>query len=173
MSSISPLDYINLVRSIARKIKYKYMPLAELDELVSYGTIAMMESIPNFDPNRGVKFSTYASYRIFGGIISQYRREYMRRKRDNITFEPIDTVEEVFSTEPLLDENIYFQQIVNQLHNYLLGCTENKMSAVLLHMFGGLSQREAAARSSLSKDQVRCCYDAAIKHLRDFATNGD
>ena len=59
-----------LVHSIASMVSGKGLPPnIEYDDLVSDGTIGLMKAWDNFDPKRGVKFETYASYRIRGEIL--------------------------------------------------------------------------------------------------------
>lgn len=62
--------YMPLVHSIASMVSGKGLPPSvDYNDLVSDGTIGLMKAWDNFDPNRGVKFETYASYRIRGEIL--------------------------------------------------------------------------------------------------------
>jgi RNA polymerase sigma factor FliA len=62
--------YMPLVHSIASMVSGKGLPPNILyDDLVSDGTIGLMKAWDNFDPDRGVKFETYASYRVRGEIL--------------------------------------------------------------------------------------------------------
>src|SRR3989344_6567614 len=63
-------SYMPLVHSIASMVSGKGLPPnIEYDDLVSDGTIGLMKAWENFDAGRGVKFETYASYRIRGEIL--------------------------------------------------------------------------------------------------------
>jgi RNA polymerase sigma factor FliA len=62
--------FMPLVHSIASLVSGKGLPPnIEYDDLVSDGTVGLMKAWENFDPQRGVKFETYASYRIRGEIL--------------------------------------------------------------------------------------------------------
>src|SRR3989338_4443393 len=62
--------YIPLVHSIAAMISGKGLPPnIDYNDLVSDGMIGLMKAWERFDPKRGVKFETYASYRIRGEIL--------------------------------------------------------------------------------------------------------
>lgn len=62
--------YMPLVHSIASIVSGKGLPPSiDYNDLVSDGTVGLMKAMDNFDPNRGVKFETYASYRIRGEIL--------------------------------------------------------------------------------------------------------
>jgi len=59
-----------LVHSIASMVSGKGLPPnIEYDDLVSDGTVGLMKAWENFDVKRGVKFETYASYRVRGEIL--------------------------------------------------------------------------------------------------------
>lgn len=57
-----------LVRSLASSISRKLPSYIELDDLIEYGQIGLIEAARDFDPQRGGQFSTYAYYRIRGAI---------------------------------------------------------------------------------------------------------
>ena len=62
--------YMPLVHSIASMVSGKGLPPnIEYDDLVSDGTVGLMQAWERFDPDRGVKFETYASYRVRGEIL--------------------------------------------------------------------------------------------------------
>ena len=62
--------YMPLVHSIASMVSGKGLPPSvDYNDLVSDGTVGLMKAWERFDPNRGVKFETYASYRIRGEIL--------------------------------------------------------------------------------------------------------
>lgn len=66
--------YIPLVKYIASRViigKGKYI---EYEDLVSYGMVGLMDALNKFDPNKGMKFSTYASIRIKGSMIDELRK---------------------------------------------------------------------------------------------------
>jgi RNA polymerase sigma factor for flagellar operon FliA len=62
--------YMPLVHSIASMVSGKGLPPSiDYNDLVSDGTVGLMKAWERFDPGRGVKFETYASYRIRGEIL--------------------------------------------------------------------------------------------------------
>jgi RNA polymerase sigma factor for flagellar operon FliA len=62
--------YMPLVHSIASIVSSKGLPPSvDYNDLVADGTIGLMKAWKNFDTKRGVKFETYASYRIRGEIL--------------------------------------------------------------------------------------------------------
>lgn len=65
--------YLPLVRYVASKMPSNSISSVELDDLVSYGTFGLLDAIGKFDPDKGVKFETYAITRIKGAIIDEIR----------------------------------------------------------------------------------------------------
>ncbi|NOX55949.1 MAG: sigma-70 family RNA polymerase sigma factor [Planctomycetes bacterium] len=57
-----------LVRSIARRIHMRLPRNVDLDDLIGYGQVGLLEAAKLYRPERGVKFSTFAYYRIRGAI---------------------------------------------------------------------------------------------------------
>ena len=58
-----------LVRAIAWKTHQRLPRAVELDDLVAYGQIGLLEAIAAFDAARSRKFTTYAWYRIRGAML--------------------------------------------------------------------------------------------------------
>lgn len=61
--------YQPLVRSIARRISAKLPRHYDLEDLVSDGMVGLLAAIERFDPARGVKFETFATYYVKGAIL--------------------------------------------------------------------------------------------------------
>ena len=61
-------DYIPLVKNVAGRMAAGFPKSVELDDLVNTGVIGLIEAFKNFDPQRGVKFETFAVPRIRGAI---------------------------------------------------------------------------------------------------------
>lgn len=67
------LSYMKVVKIISKKIYMKLPSSYELDDLISCGTIGLMDAVEKYDPKQGVKFKTYAEYRIRGQILDELR----------------------------------------------------------------------------------------------------
>jgi len=65
--------YMPLVRNVAGRMAMGFPKSVELSDLVSTGAIGLIEALKNFDPERGVKFETYAVPRIRGAILDELR----------------------------------------------------------------------------------------------------
>lgn len=61
--------FLPMVRAIARRISTKLPKHYDLEDLVSDGVMGLMAAAERFDPDRGVKFETFATYYIKGSIL--------------------------------------------------------------------------------------------------------
>lgn len=68
------IEYLPQVRYQAGRIKMNVPDFIEQDDLESYGVIGLIDAIYKFDYKKGIKFSTYASRRIYGEIIDHLRK---------------------------------------------------------------------------------------------------
>lgn len=62
------------VRALARNIAKSLPAHADYEELVAYGQLGLVEAAKQFDPSRGVSFTTFAHYRIRGAIFDGLRK---------------------------------------------------------------------------------------------------
>lgn len=65
--------YLPLVRNVAGRMAIGFPRSVELSDLINTGVIGLIEAFANFDPDRGVKFETYAVPRIRGAILDELR----------------------------------------------------------------------------------------------------
>jgi RNA polymerase sigma factor FliA len=68
-------SHLGLVHHVARQISRRLAVDFDFDELVSAGTIGLINAVDGFDADRGVAFSTFAAPRIRGAILDELRRQ--------------------------------------------------------------------------------------------------
>lgn len=68
------LYYVPLVKGILRRMIVKAPAHLDEEDLISFGFLGLIEAVDKFNPRMGVKFETYASYRIKGKIIDEIRK---------------------------------------------------------------------------------------------------
>ncbi len=66
--------YAPMVKYIAERFAARVPPNISIDELISAGTFGLFNALNNFDPEKGFKFETYATYRIKGAILDELRK---------------------------------------------------------------------------------------------------
>jgi RNA polymerase sigma factor for flagellar operon FliA len=68
------VQYAPLVRYVIGRLALRIPSSIDREDLLGYGTIGLIEAVDRFDPQRGVRFETYAIQRIRGSVIDQLRR---------------------------------------------------------------------------------------------------
>ncbi|MCP3979353.1 MAG: FliA/WhiG family RNA polymerase sigma factor [bacterium] len=81
-------SHVDLVRYVAFRIVARLPASVELDDLVHDGILGLLDAVGKFDPDRGVRFRTYAERRVRGAILDGLRlgdwqpRTVRRGRRD-------------------------------------------------------------------------------------------
>ena len=102
------LHYAPIVKYVAGRLMVHIGQNIEFDDLVGYGVFGLIDAIEKFDHTKGVKFETYASFRIRGAIIDSIRRldwvpRTLRQKNKHIE-NVIIKLEEELGRSPSDDE---------------------------------------------------------------------
>ncbi|GAB4333137.1 MAG: RNA polymerase sigma factor WhiG [Dehalococcoidia bacterium] len=66
-------QYAPLVKYVVGRLAIGLPAILDYEDILSYGTIGLIEALDRFDPGKGVKFETYAISRIRGAIIDALR----------------------------------------------------------------------------------------------------
>jgi RNA polymerase sigma factor for flagellar operon FliA len=66
-------QYMPLVKYVAGKLSVGLPSNVEFDDLVSFGQFGLLDAITKYDPEKNVKFKTYAVTRIRGAIYDELR----------------------------------------------------------------------------------------------------
>ncbi len=67
------MKYAPLIKYIATRIAARLPMHIEIQDLINSGVLGLMDAIEKFDTEKGVKFETYAEYRIKGSILDSLR----------------------------------------------------------------------------------------------------
>lgn len=66
-------EFVPLVKYHAGMLKLRLPPHIELDDLISSGIVGLLDALDRFDNSRGIKFKTYAEFRIRGAMLDYLR----------------------------------------------------------------------------------------------------
>lgn len=123
-----------IVYFLAKKISQSLPFNTDIEDLVAYGQLGLVEASERFDPSRGNNFSTFAHYRIRGaiydglremGIISRSRTHRFAAHANDVLMTEVDdssveggtkVSDEIKTVENLIDAliPIYFLSIDNE-----------------------------------------------------------
>lgn len=135
------LTYSPLVKYVAGRLSSGLPNNVDIGDLISYGIFGLIDAIEKFDPDRGIKFETYAIARIKGSIIDELRA--------------IDWVPRSLRARAKELENAYFV-LENRLHR---APNDNEVAAEL-----GISIKE------LHTVFTRLSYTSVV-YFEEFWTN--
>ena len=65
--------HLPLVHRVVQRLAARKPPHVELDDLVSWGIVGLLDAIGKYDPRKEAAFSTYAQFRIRGAILDHLR----------------------------------------------------------------------------------------------------
>lgn len=69
------IEHTKTVRILARQLQSRLPPCVTYDDLVSAGTIGLIQAVDRFQPSRGLKFTAFARHRILGAMLDFLRAE--------------------------------------------------------------------------------------------------
>ncbi len=130
-------ETLPLIKHIAHRVAIRLPSNVEIRDLINAGVLGLMDAIEKFEPERNVKFKTYAEVRIRGAILDSLRdldwapRSLRKKSKDlermyaglSQKLGRPATDEEVSEA---MGENIEdFHALVDQLHGLTIGSFEN------------------------------------------------
>src|SRR5262245_57756425 len=65
--------HLPLVRRVVQRLAARKPPHIEIDDLVSWGIVGLLDAISKYDPKKEASFSTYAQFRIRGAVLDHLR----------------------------------------------------------------------------------------------------
>src|ERR1041385_3638836 len=130
-------ETLPLIKHIAHRVSTRLPANIELQDLINAGVLGLLDAIDKFEPERNVKFKTYAEVRIRGAILDSLRnldwapRSLRKKSRDlERTYSDLSqklgrpaTDEEM--SEAMGEDLEDFHALVDQLHGLTIGSFEN------------------------------------------------
>lgn len=157
-----------LAYSIVRK-RFPSSPFH--DDLIQEALLGIMEAARRFDPERGCRFSTYATWRIRAKLSEHHRRRRVRLKVDGASsfddpdgpLEPIDP-NAVQPFEVAADQEA-FELDADRLHNALAGLQPRERD-ILWRRARGETLKMIGDYLRISKERVRQLESRALGKAR-------
>ncbi|MEO5333446.1 MAG: FliA/WhiG family RNA polymerase sigma factor [Magnetococcus sp. YQC-5] len=67
------LKYAPMVKYVANRVGLKIPQSMDIEDLIQVGILGLIDAVAKFDPHRGIKFQTYAEFRVRGAILDELR----------------------------------------------------------------------------------------------------
>lgn len=166
---------LRLVAHIAKKY---YSSGTSQDDLMSLGTIGLIKAIDSFQPEKGIKFATYAAKCLHNEILMFFRSQKKLTQEVSLS-ETIDTdrdgnpmtFSDVISTEDTIAEDVD-QKIKSEQVRFLIRTVLTQREREILILRYGLNrqkpltQREIADRLGISRSYVSRIEKSAMEKIR-------
>jgi RNA polymerase sigma factor for flagellar operon FliA len=131
------VDSLPLIKHVAHRVAMRLPANIEMRDLINAGVLGLLDAVDKFEPERGVKFKTYAEVRIRGAILDSLRdldwapRSLRKKSKD---------VERAYAElgqrlgRPATDEEVSealgesiddFHTLIDQLHGLTIGSLES------------------------------------------------
>ncbi|HYR85241.1 MAG TPA: FliA/WhiG family RNA polymerase sigma factor [Terriglobia bacterium] len=131
------VETLPLIKHVAHRVATRLPANIEMRDLINAGVLGLLDAVDKFEPERGVKFKTYAEVRIRGAILDSLRNldwapRSLRKKSKDLekTYSDLSqklgrtaTDEEV--SEAMGEDIEDFHALVEQLHGLTIGSFEN------------------------------------------------
>ena len=130
-------ETLPLIKHIAHRVSTRLPANVEIRDLINAGVLGLLDAIEKFEPERGVKFRTYAEVRIRGAILDSLRNldwapRSLRKKSKDLEKTYADLTQKLGraatdeEVSEAMGENIEdFHALIDQLHGLTVGSFEN------------------------------------------------
>jgi RNA polymerase sigma factor for flagellar operon FliA len=171
------VNNLDLVKSLARRLRERVPASVTIDDLTSAGTIGLIEAADRFDPRRGLQFRSYAQHRIRGAMLDFLRGEdpLSRNERRCIRKSGETAASATVSLDqlpmPVMDRLLRSDQSAMSLMRSDVSAAARSLSArerrVIVFVFVmGLLNREIATRLNVNESRVSQIKTRALAKLR-------
>src|SRR5437667_2435507 len=130
-------ETLPLIKHVAHRVATRLPSNIEMRDLINAGVLGLLDAIDKFEPDRNVKFKTYAEVRIRGAILDSLRNldwapRSLRRRSKDLERTSTDLTQKL--GRPATDEEISeamgedlenFHALVDQLHGLTIGSFDN------------------------------------------------
>ena len=67
------LKYVPLLKFIAGRIAMRLPPHIDINDIISAGALGLIDAVEKFDETKGIKFKTYAEFRVSDAMFGRLR----------------------------------------------------------------------------------------------------
>lgn len=178
------LHYSPIAKTVAMQMRGISSNYAQLEDIVNQGILTLIDCIEKYDPNKGVKFESYAFMRIRGAIIDFIRKQDWLPRRVRKTAKDIAAAQDELSNqlmrEPTNREladyldmseealNKHYSEITNSVMLSFEGIIQNTMQTgpTLDNLFDEESQPEQSIFKQELKDTLMQAIDSLTERER-------
>jgi len=157
------------VRIIALKRLKKLPRFITLDEVISHGSLGLIDAAERYDPERGCAFATYATTRINGAILDGLREFEGERRDHRKEFYEEDVSDFIVPSPEGYDPcaSSVQEDLRECVQKAVMALPKRERTAILLHEFKGLKLKEVAKIMGVTTTRIWQVRRDAFNHLRE------
>jgi len=155
--------YGGWIKQVALHVKAR-MPWAELDELIQWGVVGMLEARERFQPDKGQSFKAFVTKRVRGAMLDGLRREGTHQRHRNEASQEMAGVGEPAAPDDPLREVIRHDDR-ERLAGALDRLTERRRLVLALYYYEGMNNREIARVLGVSEARASVLRRRALEDL--------
>jgi len=184
-------EHEKMVHSVAARLRRELSLQGELEDLLAFGFGGLLEARQRFDPTRGVRFQTFAYYRVRGAMLDGVRKMAFlpRRAHERLQHEeaptarpapsPLDRVFARLSAglttavplhgtlgDPTPEDALLRQESIVRLLQALSGLPERERFVIRHHYFEGRPLEDVGRDLGISKSWASRLHTRALRRLR-------
>lgn len=174
------MKYRELVTKVVFQLASNYNNYIDLDDLISYGNIGLLDAIEKFDIDKGVKFETYASIRIRGAIIDEIRKldwvPRSTRQKFKIVEKAIEEVENTLGRSASMYEIANYlsipteelEEILAQMSSYAIISMDEQILELVNEMSANtINQNQLTPEDITVREEIKQSLTKAIESLQE------
>lgn len=168
-------QYSGLVRSIAWQVHRTAPASVEIDDLVAFGFLGLIQAAERFDPDHGAQFSTFAYPRIRGAMLNGMAKMSSHSARERPPEDPppeggeplaAGRVPGIRSMEPVSPVAQLSAAEARARLAMLVGEMPDQMRELIRLVYvAGMTLKDAGEQLSLSKSWTSRVHARALDHL--------
>lgn len=172
---LSVAEYMPVIRSVANKLMKTLPHNHEHNDLVAAGVLGLIQAFRRFDSSKGVKFITYAYYRIRGEMLDYLRKCGLKQKQfRGVHVYSLTLLVSHRNNDDLEAENcgtadISFDDVDSEdAFDFLMrGLKTRNRSIMRMYYERGLTEVEIAAKKNVSPSRISQVIKESLECIKE------
>jgi len=164
------LKYTPLLKFIAGRIAMRLPPHIDINDIINSGALGLIDAVEKFDETKGIKFKTYAEFRVRGAMLDSLRNmdwvSRLVRKSATVLERAFAELEKRFN-RPATDEEIAEELGVDLEEVYDMIAQANGISLLSLEMISSTNDMRLKLIDCLTDESLNPLSILKLEEAKD------